>query len=135
MKITLHNPKSNHSIEIEKPTHWDLSTIRFCNDRTGHYFFSPNTMKAFGSTLFRVHQGEGGVFLTYRDKVKLSSGSHFEWKIRKFDTETMGVEQVADYDTYSQINRLIADDRELCRKFGRELAKGVSPAELLAKYS
>ena len=83
---------------------YTMDDIKIINKQTGHYFFSPDTMRFFRSRVGdTVYQGVGGVFFVTSEQFTDSKGYTTERKytVRQFFPDTGNIETVTGFNELS----------------------------------
>jgi hypothetical protein len=96
---------------------WTMDAIREANAKSGHYWFSPDTMRFFSSRVGEtVYQGAGGIFFVSSEQFTGLTGEKKprSYTVRRFNPETgdVGTALGVEFNTLTRSQAV-----SLARKF------------------
>ena len=85
---------------------YTMDDIKIINKQTGHYFFSPDTMRFFRSRVGdTVYQGAGGVFFVTSEQFVSYYPEYYaaprKYTVRQFFPDTGNIETVTGFNELS----------------------------------
>lgn len=103
------------NIDADFETRWSVNKIKEASRATGSYWFSPDTMRTFGTKVERtVYQGPGGIFfITSEDDFRRERRL---WTVRKFNPENSDIDTAGVFQGYTSHEDAQEAARELAGK-------------------